>query len=139
MAHLDDLKVEELANLPSLKHEHSPSSASFDEKTSKSDDMEVITSPTDHLSSKGSYTDTDSDVVLVNGEPVIRTGRDVSRYLIDIRDDGESALTFRSLFLGTVFAGLGAALCQVSSLRLDCQTVLPTCYARRYTCSNPCR
>lgn len=53
---------------------------------------------------------------LVNGEHVITTGRDVSRYLIDIRDDRDPALTFRSLFLGTVFAGLGAALCQVRTI-----------------------
>ncbi len=46
-------------------------------------------------------------------EPVIHDGRDVSRYQVDVRDDGDPALTFRSLFLGTVFAGLGAALCQV--------------------------
>lgn len=55
----------------------------------------------------------DDDVVLVNGEPVITTGRDVSRFLVDVRDDGDPALTFRSLFLGTVFAGLGASLVQV--------------------------
>lgn len=52
----------------------------------------------------------------VNGEPVIRTGKDVSRFAVDIRDDSDEALTFRSIFLGTLFAGLGAALCQVSPL-----------------------
>ncbi|EMD38929.1 hypothetical protein CERSUDRAFT_112637 [Gelatoporia subvermispora B] len=55
----------------------------------------------------------DDDVVRLKGEPVITTGRDVSLYLVDTRDDGDPALTFRSLFLGTVFAGLGAALCQI--------------------------
>ena len=55
----------------------------------------------------------EEDVVYVNGEPVIRTGLDVSRFLIDTRDDGDPALTFRSFVLGTVFAGLGAALCEV--------------------------
>lgn len=49
-----------------------------------------------------------------NGEPVITTGRDVSRFAVDIRDDEDDALTFRSIFLGTVFAGMGAALSQVS-------------------------
>ncbi|KAH9914494.1 oligopeptide transporter [Epithele typhae] len=55
----------------------------------------------------------DSTVQLVNGEPVITDGRDVSRFLIDPRDDGDAALTFRSLCIGTVLAGLGAALCQI--------------------------
>lgn len=50
-----------------------------------------------------------------NGEPVITTGRDVSRFAVDIRDDGDESLTFRSIFLGTLFAGMGAALCQASS------------------------
>ena len=59
--------------------------------------------------------DDGEETLFVNGEPVIRSGRDVSRYLIDLRDDGDPSLTFRSLFIGTVFAGLGAALCQVPS------------------------
>jgi hypothetical protein len=53
------------------------------------------------------------DTVFFNGEPVVTNGRDVSRFVVDIHDDGESPLTFRSIILGTVFAGLGAALCQV--------------------------
>ena len=65
-----------------------------------------------HKVEHGVYDD-DDEVQYVNGEPVITSGWDVSRYLIDVRDDGDPALTFRSLFLGTVFAGLGAALCQV--------------------------
>lgn len=48
-----------------------------------------------------------------NGEPVITTGRDVSHFAVDIRDDGDQALTFRSIVLGTLFAGMGAALCQI--------------------------
>ncbi|KAI5833165.1 peptide transporter MTD1 [Schizophyllum commune Tattone D] len=46
-------------------------------------------------------------------ERVVTTGRDVSHYVVDLRDDGDPALTFRSLVLGTVIAGLGAALCQI--------------------------
>lgn len=56
----------------------------------------------------------EDNVLRLNGEPVIRTGKDVSRFVVDIRDDGEDALTFRSVVLGTAFAGLGAALCQVN-------------------------
>lgn len=67
-------------------------------------------------SDKRSIADDESDVQLVNGEPVITTGRDVSRFLVDTRDDGDPALTFRSMFLGTVFAGLGAALYQVRNV-----------------------
>nr|AGA20377.1 oligopeptide transporter 6 [Phanerodontia chrysosporium] len=51
--------------------------------------------------------------LLVNGEPVIRNGEDVSNFLFDVRDDGDPSLTFRSIFLGTLFAGLGAAMCQI--------------------------
>ncbi|KAF7971648.1 hypothetical protein HWV62_20692 [Athelia sp. TMB] len=48
-----------------------------------------------------------------NGEPVITTGEDVSRYVVHIRDDGDNPLTFRSLFLGTVFAAMSSALSQI--------------------------
>jgi len=49
----------------------------------------------------------------VNGEPVITSGRDVSRYLVDLRDDEDPPFTFRSAVLGSVIGGLGAALFQV--------------------------
>jgi hypothetical protein len=49
-----------------------------------------------------------------NGEPIINSGVDVSKFIVDLRDDGDEAVTFRSLALGTVIAGLGAALSQVS-------------------------
>lgn len=78
-----------------------------------------------HLSSASSLDSThdkldgdafgNEEVVFVKGEPVITTGLDVSRFLVDTRDDGDPAITFRSMVIGTVFAGLGAALCQVRS------------------------
>ena len=61
--------------------------------------------------------------LLVNGEPVIRNGEDVSNYLFDVRDDGDPPLTFRSVVLGTIFAGLGAAMDQVCS---------PSAYLKSY-------
>ena len=51
----------------------------------------------------------------VRREPVITTGADVSNYAVDVRDDGDEALTFRSITIGTIVAGLGAALAEVSS------------------------
>ena len=54
------------------------------------------------------------DTLFVKGEPVIQTGLDVSRYAVDIRDDHDPSLTFRSLFLGTCFGALGATLGEVS-------------------------
>ncbi|KIM70811.1 hypothetical protein SCLCIDRAFT_101231 [Scleroderma citrinum Foug A] len=53
------------------------------------------------------------DVVYVKGEPVITTGSDVSRFLVDVQDDGDPALTFHLLFIGTVCACLGATLYQI--------------------------
>ena len=90
--------IDEKAEIRGLQKRHS-SDSSLDHKE-KLDEKE---DPYAH----------DSEVVYVRGEPVISNGRDVSRFLIDTRDDGDPAITFRSLFIGTVFAGLGAALCQV--------------------------
>ncbi|KAF8328081.1 OPT oligopeptide transporter protein-domain-containing protein [Cantharellus anzutake] len=49
----------------------------------------------------------------INREPVIESGEDVSNFVIDDRDDGDPAVTFRSFVLGTIIAGLGAALAQI--------------------------
>jgi hypothetical protein len=55
----------------------------------------------------------------VNGEPVISTGRDVSRFIVDLRDDEDPPITFRSVVLGTVTGGLGAALFQVCHVQFS--------------------
>ena len=62
--------------------------------------------------------ESENNTVYVKGEPIITTGSDVSRFLVDVRDDGDPPLTFRSLFIGTVFACLGATMCQVSLFAL---------------------
>ncbi|KAJ4165869.1 hypothetical protein LMH87_007479 [Akanthomyces muscarius] len=46
----------------------------------------------------------------VKGHPVIRNGEDVSKYLVSDRDDGDAALTFRSIFLGTIFTALSSVI-----------------------------
>jgi hypothetical protein len=51
-------------------------------------------------------------------EPFIRSGRDVSEFIVDVRDDGDVSLTFRSFILGTMFAGLAASLSQVCHAQL---------------------
>ncbi|EPT02055.1 hypothetical protein FOMPIDRAFT_1119079 [Fomitopsis schrenkii] len=68
----------------------------------------------------------DDDTRSQKGEPVITTGEDVSKYVVDLRDDMDPAITFRSLFLGTIFAGLGAAVHQIyqfKSVQLSVSTV----------------
>ncbi|KAL4803348.1 OPT oligopeptide transporter protein-domain-containing protein [Aspergillus unguis] len=50
------------------------------------------------------------DVEYVKGHPVIRTGYDVSKFIISDRDDGDPALTFRSIVLGTVFTALSSVI-----------------------------
>jgi hypothetical protein len=59
------------------------------------------------------YEDANEKPLNVNGEPVITSGIDVSKYLVDLRDDEDPPFTFRSVVLGTVIGGLGAALHQV--------------------------
>lgn len=100
-----DTQSDRLVGLPKREQ---PEEKTFDKKSASS--VEVLDEKVTPLDEK--YLDAD-DVVLLNGEPVVTTGYDVSRFVVDLRDDGDAALTFRSLFLGTVFAGLGAALCQV--------------------------
>jgi hypothetical protein len=59
------------------------------------------------------FEDEDERSQYVHGEPVIQTGRDVSRYLVDLGDDQDPHFTLRSVLLGTVVGGLGATLYEV--------------------------
>ncbi|KAF7588561.1 hypothetical protein BBP40_005516 [Aspergillus hancockii] len=52
----------------------------------------------------------DEDTVYVKGHPVIRTGLDVSKYIISVRDDGDPSLTFRSIVLGSIFTALSSVI-----------------------------
>ena len=94
--------------------QHSPTS---DEKSASvdipCDEKEAALDP-DLYKSSSDFEDTvDEKPQYVNGEPVINNGRDVSRYLVDLRDDEDPPFTFRAAVLGTVIGGLGAALNQV--------------------------
>ena len=66
-----------------------------------------------YLDKSSDFEDADQKPQYVKGEPVINSGRDVSRYLVDLRDDQDPPFTLRSVVLGTVIGGLGAALYQV--------------------------
>ncbi|CAO1638262.1 unnamed protein product [Sympodiomycopsis kandeliae] len=48
-----------------------------------------------------------------DGEPIIQNGSDVSRYLVSTRDDGDAALTFRSIVLGTIFTALSSSITMI--------------------------
>ena len=103
-----------------LQHQPTDLSSSLDEKTDKkassSETVGVIEECSDpeRPVSDSEKNSIHSGTVFVNGEPVITNGKDISRYIVDLRDDGDPSLTFRSIVLGTIFAGLGAALYQVA-------------------------
>ncbi|KXT10608.1 hypothetical protein AC579_7524 [Pseudocercospora musae] len=48
----------------------------------------------------------DKNTEYVKGHPIIKTGTDVSKYLISTKDDSDPAFTFRSMVLGTLFTAL---------------------------------
>lgn len=106
------------APLPDLPARTEP--VYIDEKKQDTDSVENVGQKAESSFEKDSsiedLSDRESGALLVNGEPVIRSGADVSNFLLDIRDDGDPALTFRSMVLGTVFAALGAAMCQVCGM-----------------------
>jgi hypothetical protein len=70
-----------------------------------------------YLDESSDFRDADEKPQYVDREPVINSGRDVSKYLVDLRDDQDPVFTFRSVVLGTVIGGLGAALYQVCHIR----------------------
>jgi hypothetical protein len=65
------------------------------------------------LDNDSGFVDGDERPQYVNGEPVINSGRDVSRYLVDLTDEQDPPFTFRSVILGTVVGGLAATLHRV--------------------------
>jgi hypothetical protein len=102
----------------SLPSQHSSSDPPTpDEKSASVDipcDEKEAALDTDMDKSSSDFEDiVDEKQQYVNGEPVINNGRDVSRYLVDLRDDEDPPFTFRAAVLGTVIGGLGAALYQV--------------------------
>jgi hypothetical protein len=84
----------------------------------KQESLDDLQQKHEELSSPESehYGEDSEKVQFLKGEPVINSGLDVSKFIVDLRDDGGEALTFRSLVLGTVMAGLGAALVQVETI-----------------------
>ena len=49
----------------------------------------------------------------ISEEVIIRTGADAAKHLLPMRDDGEPALTFRSIFLATCLAAFQAVMSQI--------------------------
>lgn len=47
------------------------------------------------------------------GDHIIVTGADAATYLLPMRDDGESALTFRSIFIATCLSAFQAVMYQI--------------------------
>ena len=87
--------------------------------------------------SSDGYNDEDEKPLYVNGEPVITSGRDVSKYLVDVRDDEDPPFTFRSFVLGTMVGGLGAALYQVCMHASESVSAVPRPFASRSIFSSP--
>jgi len=102
------------ANLPALASHNGGSSSNTKEKHNDSGTSNEDVAD-DKVDASIEVLDEDEEPEYRNGVPVIKTGRDVSRFVVDIRDDGDEALTFRSILLGTAFGCMGAALYQVNS------------------------
>ncbi|CAO1616253.1 unnamed protein product [Parajaminaea phylloscopi] len=59
----------------------------------------------------------DDDEYGEDEEPVIRTGGDVSRYLVRFDDAGDAALTFRGVILGNLFMIISAAVTYIYTVK----------------------
>lgn len=51
-------------------------------------------------------------------EVIIRTGADAATHLLSMRDDGDNALTFRSIILATIFACFQSVMYQIYEVSL---------------------
>lgn len=72
-----------------------------------------------------SHKDHDSDDKDTGDEGVIIvTGADAAAHLLSLRDDGEPALTFRSVVLATVLSGFQAVMYQIYQVRVSVPSIL---------------
>jgi hypothetical protein len=72
---------------------------------SLSPEIKEATPPFDHASSQDKDTDDEGHIII--------TGADAAAHLLPMRDDGDPALTFRSLFLATILACFQAVMYQI--------------------------
>lgn len=101
----------EVASSPS---EEDTQNEKLDEKVRKDGaSIEVAPSPT----VDDSLTD---EKGIANENHIIITGADAAKYLLPMRDDGEPALTFRSLFLSTLLCAFQAAMNQIYQVSKWC-------------------
>jgi hypothetical protein len=77
-------------------------------KDSKDDDLGIETTaiPPTYDSDSHEKDSESNDVIII-------TGADAATHLLPLRDDGDPALTFRSLFLATILSGFQASMYQI--------------------------
>jgi hypothetical protein len=85
------------------------SSDNVDEKSLDAPKKAVLGSEILDVSPTDRHDDSDSD----SKDAIIVTGADASRHLLPMRDDHDSALTFRSLFLASCLACFQAVMYQI--------------------------
>lgn len=61
-----------------------------------------------------------------NQDVIIITGADAAAHLLPLRDDGEPALTFRSIFLGTILSAFQAVMYQIYNFKPTLVTISGT-------------
>lgn len=91
-----------------------PSQETTDEKSSldkkTAHDVDITAAPV-HEHEDGHEKDNDGK------EPIIVTGADAAIHLLPMRDDGDAALTFRSLFLASGLSAFQAVMSQIYIVR----------------------
>lgn len=102
--------------------------ASVDEKNSfeQKTDIDILAAP---VSESDEAHVKDIHNTLEHEAPVIVTGADAALHLLPLRDDGDPALTFRSLFLATILSAFQAVMSQIYMV---CRPGLRTSMAERY-------
>ncbi len=76
-------------------------------------EIEAASPPLDGRNGGGDDKDDDAG----SEDVIIITGADAAAHLLPLRDDGEPALTFRSLFLATCLSAFQAVMSQIYTVR----------------------
>lgn len=87
-----------------------------DEKRASPEDENGKSSSSDHDLNQAIVPDLFGDE-LDNPDKIIKSGADAAQYMLSDRDDGDPAVTVRSMVLGTAFAAFYASISQIYMVR----------------------
>lgn len=99
-----------VTRLSKLSKEHKPLAEANLETNKDEDKVEEQLDEEERHEQEANVLAGNMSTEVANGHPIINTGMDVPRFIVSDRDDGDPAITFRALVLGTAFTAFACVI-----------------------------